>query len=54
MQIEEPFAILPLDQHQVWLQRDADEMKRVLRYHQLVDDGVEMEGATDDGRGPGS
>lgn len=34
VQIEEPFAVLPLDQHHQWLQRDAEQMKRVLRYHQ--------------------
>ena len=29
VQIEEPFAILPLDLHQQWLERDADQMLRL-------------------------
>lgn len=32
VQIEEPFAILPLEQHQKWLLRDADQMKQLARW----------------------
>ena len=32
VQIEEPFAILPLHLHQRWLQRDADEMRQLMRW----------------------
>ena len=41
VQIEEPFAILPLDQHHTWLQRDAKQMKRILRRHQRLFDGAD-------------
>jgi len=40
VQIEEPFAILPLEQHQRWLLRDVEQMKRVLRQHQRLVDGA--------------
>ena len=36
VQIEEPFAILPLEQHAAWLERDAEQMKRVLQHHERV------------------
>lgn len=33
VQIEEPFAILPLEEHQRWLERDAQQMKRIMAHH---------------------
>jgi hypothetical protein len=36
VQIEEPFSILPLEQHQSWLERDVEQMRRVLRHHERV------------------
>ena len=36
VQIEEPFAILPLEQHASWLERDAKQMKRVLHHHERL------------------
>ena len=32
VQIEEPFAILPLELHTRWLDRDAEQMKRLVRW----------------------
>ena len=50
VQIEEPFAILPLELHTRWLDRDAEQMKRLVRWSSDTSCRSSSDAATSSGR----